>query len=605
MSNYYILNKKAMKRLVIFGLMLASAFALTNCTEQIQLQEPDNDIVVDESTIEAENPVEEVSIPFEVYANPSAETKTVNAGNLTNWEVNDKICVYHAAKGNTTTFHKHSEFTIRDVNEGLFGGALRQELSASNDWYFLYPYSSSEDTPISAQVTIGAFKNEDGSYNYVQGQTGADSKAHIQGEACPMYGATKFDANYQNGVPKEQNPRVRMRHLSALVAIKIVNESGNPISIEHLELESTTNHIVGNMTFDLTGSTPYIKSSNGSRTASLQLFRVENERGIEIAKDSEAKFYMAVAPVKDKFTIRVNGTPISKDLEIPLTSGNITTLKVTIPALRGTQTFNTKKGNVEFVTWNQKSEDGATINGQTGLNVYTVKDGSITIKGTLEQFLGKTSSESALPLSFYAGSQVKEENGQLITYPAKLDVELVQIYKNIDVVVFKKEIDMSFSGKDLSSNMNNMRVGFDLPIVGLFKDNISNLIVLDETKNYYYIDEAKANKLIKAAGVDVEIQTFRDAIFNSSQDAWKQLYKLVQLLAPGQFAENRADGQDTALVQLLDLMIKDGIAGGIARPMVGGVIKTADITIVLKTTGEAVCWGLNVQSKDTDISKSN
>ena len=597
MSNY--LKTKAMKRLSIFGLMLASAFALTNCTEQVQLPDVDNDLIVDEITNQ-ENPEEGISIPFEVYATADAETKTVNSENDTKWAENDRISVYHAPAG-TTTFHKHAEFTIRNVEEGLFGGALKSELSSNNDWYFLYPYSSSADTPSAAQVTIGAFKNEDGSYNYVQSQTGADSKAHIQGEICPMYGS-------QSRVPMANNPRVKMRHLSALVAIKVVNESGNPISIEHLELESKTNKIVGNMTFNLTGSTPSITSSNGSKIASLQLFKLENEVGVEIAKDAEAKFYMAVAPVKDKFTIRVNGTEISKDLEIPLTSGKVTTLKVTIPALQGTQTFKTKKDNVEFITWANKSEDPATINGQTGLTVYTVTDGTITIKGTLEQFLGSTAAKSALPLSFYAASQIKEENGQLVRFPAKLDVDLVSIYKLISInLIFtkwEKEIDMSFSGKDLSAKMNNMRVGFDLPNVGLFKDGVSNLIVLDETKNYYYIDETKANTLIKAAGVDVEIQTFRDAIFNSSRDAWLKLYSLVEKLAPGQFAENRPDGKDTSLVELLDMLVDDEFYSDGVRSAAGAMIKSADITIILKTTGEAVCWGLNVQSADTDISKT-
>ena len=463
----------------------------------------------------------------------------------------------------------------------------------------MFAYSSSADTPSAAQVTIGAFKNEDGSYNYVQSQTGADSKAHIQGEICPMYGS-------QSRVPMANNPRVKMRHLSALVAIKVVNESGNPISIEHLELESKTNKIVGNMTFNLTGSTPSITSSNGSKIASLQLFKLENEVGVEIAKDAEAKFYMAVAPVKDKFTIRVNGTEISKDLEIPLTSGKVTTLKVTIPALQGTQTFKTKKGNTELVTWNNKTEGSATINGKTGLTVYTVSDGTITIKGTLANFLGKDANNSALPLSFYAASKVtKGTDGKLVESPAKLDVDNVSLYKYIDIAGFSKEIDLSFTGKELSSNMGGMRVGFDLPNLGLFKENLSNLVILDETDNYYYIDEAKANLLIKAAGVDVEIQTFRNAIFSYKRDAWIKLYSLVEILAPGQFAENRPDGKDSSLVQLLDILVGNTfIVSDLARAAAGAAIQSADITIILKTTGDAVCWGLNVQSADTDISKT-
>ena len=47
MSNY--LKTKAMKRLSIVGLMLASAFALTNCSQEIVPPIQENDVIVDES----------------------------------------------------------------------------------------------------------------------------------------------------------------------------------------------------------------------------------------------------------------------------------------------------------------------------------------------------------------------------------------------------------------------------------------------------------------------------------------------------------------------------------------------------------------------------
>ena len=112
MSNY--LKTKAMKRLSIFGLMLASAFALTNCTEQVQLPDVDNDLIVDEITNQ-ENPEEGISIPFEVYATADAETKTANDGIYTNWQNEDDISVYHSAPGNTSHFQKHKKFTIRGL----------------------------------------------------------------------------------------------------------------------------------------------------------------------------------------------------------------------------------------------------------------------------------------------------------------------------------------------------------------------------------------------------------------------------------------------------------------------------------------------------------
>ena len=617
-----------MKRLSIVGLMLASAFALTNCSQEIVPPIQENDVIVDESIKEDTTPEEVVSIPFEVYANPSAETKTSHdsANNGTKWVDKDEINVYHSVHGENSYTNNH-KFTILDVNKGLFGGGLAEPLaSGTYDWCFLYPYDESRgNTLTAATVKIGT--DEQG--NFIQTQSQADSKSHIAGTSYPMFGSTKTD--YPNGIPAGENPKVRMKHLSALVAVKLVNETGNDITINHIELEAANHPIVGKFNVDLTKSTPIFsvtsdgdknKENDGySNSAILKL----GAEGIQINKavgtdESYAKFYMAVAPVTDKFTIRINGAEISNDVEIPLVSGKVTTLKVTIPALLGTQTFNTKKGSTDFVTWDNKSESTATINGQQGLKVYTVSNGTITIKGTLADFLGKDKNNSALPLSFYAASKVTQgPDGKLVESPANLEVKSVSIYKHIlievpkyiifgsPVVWMDKEIDMSFAGEDLSANMGGMRVGFDLPKLGLFQEDLNknNLIILDETDNYYYLDENKANTLIKSAGVDFQIQGFRDAIFDADYDAWVGLYNLARKLAPGQFNDLNGGKGDTALGELLNGLIDDGALGGIIRGVATIMIQSADITIVLQTTGDAVCWGLNVQSKDTDISKAN
>ena len=595
MSN--TLKQQAMKRLLTIGLMLASAFALTNCTEQVQLPYVDNDLIVDEVTNQ-ENPEEEFSIPFEVYATSDAETKTTNSGNDTEWAANDRISVYHAPSKNPNSFSKHAEFTIRDVQEGLFGGALTSELSASNNWYFLYPYSSTLDNPADAQVTIGAFKNEDGSYNYVQRQTGADNKAHIQGDAYPMYGS-------QTNVPMANSPRVKMRHLSALVAIKIVNESGNPISIDHLELESAVNPIVGNMYFDLTGTTPSIQTNNGSKTATLELYKIMNERGVEIANSSEAKFYMAVAPVTDKFTIRVNGTAIANDISIPLKAGKITTLKVTIPSLQGTQYFRTRKSDgTEFITWNEEKTESKTvkINGQEGVEIKTVSDGTITISGTFDKFIGSSADNCALPLSFYAASKHSDST------PAELKIKSMHVYCHLTASVWylfgtynlDKVLDKTFTGEALSEKIGNLPISFSLEPIGDFSNN--NVIILKEVDSYYYLSEEKANGLIgnylKKEGVEFVIQDIRDAIYKNKDNAWTNLIAAMQKLAPAQFGEDQALG---ALLGFLEIPV----VGGYIRSKVLDDIKAATLDVVLETTGDAICWGLNVQSPDTDISKQN
>ena len=61
---------------------------------------------------------------------------------------------------------------------------------------------------------IGATKGKNDIY--VQKLT-ADSKSHIAGEMFPMYGQAL-------NIPADKNPKVQMKHMSAIVALKIVNQ---------------------------------------------------------------------------------------------------------------------------------------------------------------------------------------------------------------------------------------------------------------------------------------------------------------------------------------------------------------------------------------------
>ena len=57
---------------------------------------------------------------------------------------------------------------------------------------------------------------------------GAGSKEHIAGTLFPMYG-------HASGISADQNPKVQMRHMSAIVALKIVNQGDS--KKENLEQE--------------------------------------------------------------------------------------------------------------------------------------------------------------------------------------------------------------------------------------------------------------------------------------------------------------------------------------------------------------------------------
>ena len=446
--------------------------------------------------------------------------------------------------------------------------------------------------------------------NFIQTQSQADSKSHIAGTSYPMFGSTKTE--YPNGIPADENPKVRMKHLSALVAVKLVNETGNDITINHIELEAANHPIVGKFNVDLTKSTPAFsvtpdgddKKENDeySNSAVLKL----GTEGIVISKaegnnEASSKFYMAIAPVTDKFTIRINGTAITNDIEIPLESGKVTTLKVTIPMLKGTQEFRTEKADgTKFITCDNDHtrSSAATINGQTNVQIKTVSDGTITISGTFDQFIGDKAENCALPLSFYAASKHSDST------PAGLKIKSMHVYCHLTASVWylfgtyelDKVLDRTFTGEALSEKIGNLPISFSLESIGDFSSG--DVIILNEVNNYYYLSEEKTNLLLgnylKKEGVEFVIQDIRDAVYQNKDKAWNNLIAAMQKLAPAQFGADQPLG---ALLGFLEIPI----VGGYIREKVLDDIKAATLDVVLETTGDAICWGLNVQSPDKDL----
>ena len=95
---------------------MLSAFALTNCTQEI-----DNP---------AQQP-EETGYPFEIVAS-TVDTKTVNDGMSTKWAEGDQINLFHAVTG-STDYKSNGAFVINDVEAGSFNGNLCEELDVENN----------------------------------------------------------------------------------------------------------------------------------------------------------------------------------------------------------------------------------------------------------------------------------------------------------------------------------------------------------------------------------------------------------------------------------------------------------------------------------------
>ena len=436
------LKTQAMKRLFKLGLMLVSAFALTNCAEEINppVQE---DVNVDGNIESITPPEEEVDIPFEVFANfgESAETKTINWGNATYWEGTDEISVYHKPKGATTYTH-NSNFAVADVNKGLFTGFLKAALGETNDWYFFYPYlgdsSGSAPTLDKVPVTIGESELP------IQ----AGSKKHIVGEKSPMYGVLKE-------VEMDKSPDILMNHLAAVVALKIANNTDGPIDINEVVFKTKEVPLVGNFIADLTkindegkiqspfreegdedinGNnkkndviSPFTHSGNKSTSVTISC------PGTQIQANGYETFYFAVCPNVHKintFTILINGSEkVSQpESDVVFEPGKVTTLRLEIsqpgvlqtnyPNALGLQWYDklAKQGEnpyhdivtiydngapLEKITNSNipKASGKITINNLEDVDVYKIGAGNeatIKIEGTLKEMV------EALPVGFYA-----------------------------------------------------------------------------------------------------------------------------------------------------------------------------------------------------------
>ena len=267
------------KQIISWGMMLAAAFTLTNCAEEIENpnQQP-----------------EKQGYPYEIVAS-TVDTKTVNDGMATKWDDNDAINLFHAVAG-AQDYGTNDKFTIADVETGRFTGMLTEALEAgkSYDWYALYPYAESIITP--GDRTKG--------YTYIghsKGlkQTGYDNMASLKEDICPLYGVAK-------AVPSSELPSITMNHLTSVVAIKVTNTTEEPLTITTASLTAEED-IVGSYYIDITQSPVVYKASEGyvKNTAIVNV-----SDGTALAKGESATLYLAIKPFTAKtgtsLTLSVN-----------------------------------------------------------------------------------------------------------------------------------------------------------------------------------------------------------------------------------------------------------------------------------------------------------
>lgn len=287
-----------MRRFIILVMTLAmAAFAFNNCAyPDWEPQAPSDDT----GNVDPVTPTDP-SKAFSVVAS-IAETKTVSSetGTIT-WESGDKINVFHAVSGETT-YHSDNAATVDDVAKGLFKGTLSEGLKKgyTYDWYMFYPYTK-ELTVLgnAASVTIGSGASA------FQTQAGNDSKAHVSGDAMPLYGTAM-------GVEEGKTPVAELQHLSSIIEINVINGVTPVLTVSEVKV-TVAEAIVGSFTMDFVEGTLTAVQGASSNTATL---KVTDGTGLE--KGQSAKFYMLVKPgiitPADGLKISVNG--VEKDVEL-------------------------------------------------------------------------------------------------------------------------------------------------------------------------------------------------------------------------------------------------------------------------------------------------
>jgi hypothetical protein len=416
-----IKSKENMKRIFnALGLMLAATLTLTNCTKNI------------------ETPVvESEGVPFEIVAS-TVETKTVNDGMSTLWAAGDQINLFHAVAG-TTTYSNDNNFTVNNVETGLFKGTLTGTLAEDSayDWYAFYPYTNKMTTPANtaAYAYIG---NKNGLT-----QNGYDSMAHVSGTNCPLYGVAK-------AVPSGEMPSLQMHHLSSVIAVKVTNTLETPLKVNEVIFTAGDNNLTGSFYVNIAGDKPTYMPSTGYVSTEA---KVTVNNATELAEGESATVYIVIKPFEayagNTLELIVNGYKkvIKLEKAVDFEAGKIKTLNfaydkepskgLTLPWY---EDFSSKDLS-EYTTSNVSFYDQALAGGKAPELFLTKGKGSLSADFDLEGYEGTltlvylTNNDGRIKVtSPTEGVTVKkdETSEYLITIPEGSVEKLTVVISNCD-----------------------------------------------------------------------------------------------------------------------------------------------------------------------------
>lgn len=265
---------------------------------------------------------------FELYAAP--QTRTEVDGLDMKWSANDAMNVFHAPTG-TTNYSDNDQFTVSDIEGGVFKGTITDtefDPNGTYDWYAVYPYSKYMASP--AESNSGRYFTVGSEAGSAQQQTGTDNQAHISGENIPLYGTA---------LEVTGSPKLQMHHITTLFRINVTNIGSADLNVTNITLTSASENLIGTYYFDITGAAPVLTSSSDkyvSKTAKLTI-----TDGI-VTPGTTGSFYLATraftAPEGEQLTLTVtaNGETVEKvatlSKETTFAAGNINKLNVKVAA---------------------------------------------------------------------------------------------------------------------------------------------------------------------------------------------------------------------------------------------------------------------------------
>lgn len=225
----------------------------------------------------------------EMIITVGSNTRTVNDGNGTTWAEDDDLTVIHSATSASTPAFWPSQFFYNGGN--AFHGTVSR-LSATNNWYAVYPYAESNASANDIVFTLPS----------TQTQQGNASKSHLAGRNFPLFGKAE-------GVERSTELNLPMKNLLAVAKFNVTNNSGAAITIKEIEYTASS-PIAGTFSVDLTGETPVFNSG------SVKTVKLNISEGTTIAAGDKTEFYMAIAPyeaaagtVRQVKVVATDGTP--------------------------------------------------------------------------------------------------------------------------------------------------------------------------------------------------------------------------------------------------------------------------------------------------------